>query len=1322
MRNLEVKNLETSSIPDIKYRSQFCSDAETGDGYVVTGNRIIHLNGTLDARQHVIDELDPENDGVLGFAFISEFQSLCIATKAGDILLFDVASEKAEVVGNVSGGILAMQWSPDYELVVVVSGEEKVLLMTKDFDPVSEKSLHPDEFGECSPITAGWGSKETQFHGSEGKQAAKVEVKPPDPVSSWDDRQPRVSWRGDGQYFVTSSVDPSRGNRKLRIWSREGALQYTGEDINGLEQALSWKPSGSLIASSQHLPNKHKIIFFEKNGLNHGEFQLPFAPREFEVKELSWSTDSSVLAVVGSTFQTDDCAVLPKDMVLLYTVNNYHWYLKQTLEYDGALGQKLAAVAWDEGSALRLHVLCTSGSYYRYTWSHAVHAGPSVTSEGAAVVAVIDADRVLTTPFRTTVVPPPMCCYKVRTGVSVDQVAFGVKRRRDEFFVVLQNGKRILFVLHDGGRFVQPEGETPNCKVELDGPGAGNGFRTTSPIPSCYGPYRIEFGEEFRPAHHPFWCHHWTWVSEDQILCICTLEDNVHQLARVDVVHGEGKTRLIASIVSPLEDSVRTVSASPDGSVVCLQFQDGRCASLSEAGTLEPWLRSDGIQLELPKPCRTVLVCEVLKQPRVLGLSDRFELFCDEWRICDNCTSFRVHGKFLLLTTHAHTLRCLLLDHDLPSILNGNPSASLDDSPRQLERGSLLVTSVLADGRVVLQLPRGNLETISPRALVLDRICEHLDRIEFEKAFSLMKVHRINLNLLCDHDPAAFLEHLEEFVSQIGNSTDINLFLTELSDQDVANTLYASAYRSRSKKPFRFEHSKNDHVCDALRDVLERLDYDRFLLSILTCHAKKNEPELDQALFKIHKLKGVAEEHGTTLDQALKYILYLVDTNDLFNVALGTYNFDLVLMVAEKSQKDPKEYVPFLNELNKLELNYRRFKIDLHLGRHEKALRNISLCGESHFEECLNLIKSHRLFTSALYLFPEGSDQYKEVWGTYGDYLLQKKHYEEAGLVYQRCGKLEKALTAFELCLNWSLLVSVARQLDYAQDKLQSLARRAVDAMLLAKRHKEAAEICECFVKDEYEVIRILVDAHLWDDAFAKIHQFKTPDLLDRLWRPAVKSEFETLAETANSLFQTWSKHVQRLMIVRELKKTVDQDGDGDVDDGAFSDVASVTSKPFSGSQSGKSGTSLSGSIATMRTSRNRKKQERKKYVLKEGSRYEDLALVVALGELVSSVDKLQDECKALLKALVMAGSDEDARALQRSFSALLSEVERDIPKVWPPESAESSLPLGPQSSSTLIAEAVQRQLIVQPVISDPALRRPPVLRNNFSWKLNMLS
>ena len=38
-------------------------------------------------------------------------------------------------------------------------------------------------------------------------------------------------------------------------------------------------------------------------------------------------------------------------------------------------------------------------------------------------------------------------------------------------------------------------------------------------------------------------------------------------------------------------------------------------------------------------------------------------------------------------------------------------------------------------------------------------------------------------------------------------------------------------------------------------------------------------------------------------EEALKYLLFLVDVNELYDVALGTYDFELVVMVAEKSQK-----------------------------------------------------------------------------------------------------------------------------------------------------------------------------------------------------------------------------------------------------------------------------------------------------------------------------------------------------------------------------------------------------------------------------------
>lgn len=42
---------------------------------------------------------------------------------------------------------------------------------------------------------------------------------------------------------------------------------------------------------------------------------------------------------------------------------------------------------------------------------------------------------------------------------------------------------------------------------------------------------------------------------------------------------------------------------------------------------------------------------------------------------------------------------------------------------------------------------------------------------------------------------------------------------------------------------------------------------------------------------------------AVSAEEALKYLLLLVDVNDLYDHSLGTYDFDLVLMVAEKSQK-----------------------------------------------------------------------------------------------------------------------------------------------------------------------------------------------------------------------------------------------------------------------------------------------------------------------------------------------------------------------------------------------------------------------------------
>ena len=88
----------------------------------------------------------------------------------------NVSQFQVEVVTTCSEGIASISWSPDQELLVVVNSLGVGTLLDCDFNPVSEFKATGEEAGENAFINVGWGSKETQFHGTEGKAAAKAKV------------------------------------------------------------------------------------------------------------------------------------------------------------------------------------------------------------------------------------------------------------------------------------------------------------------------------------------------------------------------------------------------------------------------------------------------------------------------------------------------------------------------------------------------------------------------------------------------------------------------------------------------------------------------------------------------------------------------------------------------------------------------------------------------------------------------------------------------------------------------------------------------------------------------------------------------------------------------------------------------------------------------------------------------------------------------------------------------------------------------------------------------------------------------------------------
>ena len=96
--------------------------------------------------------------------------------------------------------------------------------------------------------------------------------------------------------------------------------------------------------------------------------------------------------------------------------------------------------------------------------------------------------------------------------------------------------------------------------------------------------------------------------------------------------------------------------------------------------------------------------------------------------------------------------------------------------------------------------------------------------------------------------------------------------------------------------------------------------------------------------------------------------------------------------------------------------------------------------------------------------------------------------------------------------------------------------------------------------------------------------------------------------------------------------------------------------------------------IICRRSTKNRRKAERKKHSLREGSANEDIALMEALGEIVTTVDRLQDEVASLLGMLVQFGFTSKGKDIQRAFDKLLSLVKSKMDEVWPPQGLEQPL------------------------------------------------
>lgn len=118
-------------------------------------------------------------------------------------------------------------------------------------------------------------------------------------------------------------------------------------------------------------------------------------------------------------------------------------------------------------------------------------------------------------------------------------------------------------------------------------------------------------------------------------------------------------------------------------------------------------------------------------------------------------------------------------------------------------------------------------------------------------------------------------------------------------------------------------------------------------LCILATLAKSQPPEIKEALQRIKSLREAElqgevaveleaieqPEEGAKVilsaEAALRHLLWLSDADIVFKEALGLYDLHLAAMVASHAQRDPKEFLPLLKELEEMPSHLMQYKIDV---------------------------------------------------------------------------------------------------------------------------------------------------------------------------------------------------------------------------------------------------------------------------------------------------------------------------------------------------------------------------------------------------------
>lgn len=1156
---------------------------------------------------------------------MDDMSLVALNRRNGAIVTVNAKTGEAELVGEFEHGIHAGAWSPDKEILLLVT-------LTRQDDDDNDESSSDNRTLKSVLL-----SMNAQFEVLEEVDMESHRfIDYNNTYLSQDEEQQlsvSVCWRPDSSLFAVSSVDVVDTVRKVRIYKRETLqLHAIGRTEDGSGKLapniqptpMAWAGIGcsQILASIQRKGTKvQQVAFFEPNGLRHREFPLRDDPTATHVKGMEWNLSSDLLAV---TLQVPvDSVTVSK--VQLWHRSNYHWYLKQEFRFPH---QNVVATKFHPELPYTIMIMFESTlSFVEYDvrWDAATidHSSPS------CIAYVVDGRNVNATPFGHALLPPPMFASTLEFANPVSQMV--TSRSRDSPFwgVALQSDGSVSII----GPDLDKKSMVPNFpRMAI--------MATALALPNLQSLRHVCIIKEATTS-----------LAIIAATAPRTREEQ-EQVVEIEVtLQEDGSAEIQIKSTTSLNGRILAIVPWADASEGALiELENGDL--LEYERTLDTVQQLTSCEVEpLLEPCPWIAGlrhCSKYSDGQhdrkrlIVGMSYKSRLYCHDLLLSDSVSSFNVSTDHHFLCYATAGSQCQLRFLSLHELCIFDPLLGSDEhnllqgfEARNVERGSKLVAVIPDRPTAVLQMPRGNLEGVYPRALVLQHAIERIKLGDYKGAFTMMRTQKVDLNLIVDLDPHDFLrmETAKEFLKQVDNTDHLNLFISTLGNYDSTHARFMIPEWLRGQQveqtePYDFSTKVNE-CCRTLRRAMTNKDdardevmgtKNRYLLPILSTFAKEEPPKLRDALDLISELAmkgkhtpGTTPLFGDLAQHAIQYLAFLAEYELLFKTALSMYDYDMARAVARNSQMDPKVYLPLLRRYRELPQHYAKYEVDVKLGRFDEALKNLHLskadsecldrAAESDvpgsptvgndFSFCMKLIDDHHLYRLGLELFRDPEPR-SRILVSLGDHLLKKRDASAALSVFMSSKPVdfERAKNAARICQDWRTYFQLlAQQQPDTNESEASLSLQLQMAVEISEELSavsdgrtnrrdllaDAATVSYQYGNDANRAVDFLIQGELWNEGQRIARLNKSDSLIRRCIDAAVsyaKGTIIELDERGTSFCGGLTRYSEVLQIRRKALSEVEADeGSPEMDDtgslfSAASNASNLSTASYTSSSS----------------------------------------------------------------------------------------------------------------------------------------------------------